>query len=178
MTMCLIPLSCRPCLLNYVARQLSLLLSYTMSQTLQSSCGSEYFGPATRLRSKEDKSLTDEKPSIKLELASGRASDDSLARKISKRMNFTSQQKSTTNIKSKKAKLEIQWEPANWKDQFENIRLMRKDKDAPVDTMGCERCTKEGYTEKVSVMLVIMPKRPSAMFFNLCCNEQVFSPKS
>lgn len=32
------------------------------------------------------------------------------------------------------------WEPPNWRDQLRGIQEMRKAKDAPVDTMGCERC--------------------------------------
>ena len=32
------------------------------------------------------------------------------------------------------------WEPRNWRDQLRGIREMRKNRDAPVDTMGCERC--------------------------------------
>ena len=31
------------------------------------------------------------------------------------------------------------WEPASWREQLENIREMRKNKDAPVDTMGCTK---------------------------------------
>ena len=32
------------------------------------------------------------------------------------------------------------WEPPNWREQLDGIREMRKNRDAPVDTMGCERC--------------------------------------
>lgn len=32
-----------------------------------------------------------------------------------------------------------EWEPANWKEQLANIREMRKSRDAPVDTQGCEK---------------------------------------
>ena len=32
------------------------------------------------------------------------------------------------------------WEPHNWRDQLRAIQEMRKERDAPVDTMGCERC--------------------------------------
>lgn len=31
------------------------------------------------------------------------------------------------------------WEPANWRDQLANIREMRKLRDAPVDSQGCEK---------------------------------------
>jgi len=32
------------------------------------------------------------------------------------------------------------WEPKNWQVLFENIKKMRSGADAPVDTMGCDRC--------------------------------------
>lgn len=31
------------------------------------------------------------------------------------------------------------WEPQHWRDQLDNIYEMRKDRDAAVDTMGCDR---------------------------------------
>lgn len=31
------------------------------------------------------------------------------------------------------------WEPANWREQLANIREMRKARDAPVDSQGCEK---------------------------------------
>ncbi|XP_049531863.1 endonuclease III-like protein 1 [Anopheles darlingi] len=34
---------------------------------------------------------------------------------------------------------EGKWEPANWRQMLENIRQMRKDNPAPVDTMGCDQ---------------------------------------
>ncbi|XP_041363106.1 endonuclease III-like protein 1 isoform X2 [Gigantopelta aegis] len=30
------------------------------------------------------------------------------------------------------------WEPLNWRQQLKNIREMRRERDAPVDTMGCD----------------------------------------
>ena len=41
------------------------------------------------------------------------------------------------------------WEPLYWRKQLNNIRTMRAKKDAPVDTMGCERTNQE-LTEKVN----------------------------
>ncbi|KAJ1096023.1 hypothetical protein NDU88_001172 [Pleurodeles waltl] len=32
------------------------------------------------------------------------------------------------------------WEPKDWREQLENIRELRKGKDAPVDEMGAEKC--------------------------------------
>ncbi|XP_030434962.1 endonuclease III-like protein 1 [Gopherus evgoodei] len=34
----------------------------------------------------------------------------------------------------------LKWEPGNWRQQLENIREMRRNKDAPVDQMGAEKC--------------------------------------
>ncbi|CAM4619479.1 endonuclease III-like protein 1 [Caretta caretta] len=34
----------------------------------------------------------------------------------------------------------LKWEPGNWKRQLDNIREMRRNKDAPVDQMGAEKC--------------------------------------
>ncbi|XP_050088412.1 uncharacterized protein LOC126572806 [Anopheles aquasalis] len=34
---------------------------------------------------------------------------------------------------------EVKWEPVNWYQMLENIRQMRKDNPAPVDTMGCDQ---------------------------------------
>lgn len=49
---------------------------------------------------------------------------------------------SDDQTKRKKAKpndVNSDWIPERWKDQLNNIKTMRKDKDAPVDSMGCER---------------------------------------
>ncbi|XP_034248591.1 endonuclease III-like protein 1 isoform X2 [Thrips palmi] len=35
------------------------------------------------------------------------------------------------------------WEPDNWMQVLKNIREMRKSADAPVDTMGCDKCMDE-----------------------------------
>ncbi|GLG94280.1 Endonuclease III homolog, partial [Gryllus bimaculatus] len=32
------------------------------------------------------------------------------------------------------------WEPKHWREVVDNIREMRKKKDAPVDDMGCDQC--------------------------------------
>ncbi|XP_053897333.1 endonuclease III-like protein 1 isoform X1 [Malaclemys terrapin pileata] len=34
----------------------------------------------------------------------------------------------------------LKWEPGNWRQQLDNIREMRRKKDAPVDQMGAEKC--------------------------------------
>ena len=119
-----------------------------MPKAAKTSRHSKYFGPATRLQSKC--SNVDEKSSALVTSKTVKIENEniSLAGNVSKQME---KKISIENVaKPKRPKLEVQWEPKNWKEQFEHIRLMRKAKDAPVDTMGCERCTKDGYTEKVS----------------------------
>lgn len=43
------------------------------------------------------------------------------------------------------------WEPNNWMKIVENIREMRKERDAPVDTMGCDMCMDETGSPKACV---------------------------
>lgn len=31
------------------------------------------------------------------------------------------------------------WAPEGWREQLDNIKIMRENRDAPVDLMGCER---------------------------------------
>jgi len=40
------------------------------------------------------------------------------------------------------------WEPKNWIQTLENIKKMRKDQTAPVDTMGCHKCHDDKADEK------------------------------
>ena len=39
--------------------------------------------------------------------------------------------------------------PENWKTQYENILLMRRERNAPVDTMGCEKVQNSSDDPKV-----------------------------
>lgn len=41
------------------------------------------------------------------------------------------------------------WKPDNWKQVLANVRAMRKDTEAPVDTMGCDKCPDHTLPEKV-----------------------------
>lgn len=50
-------------------------------------------------------------------------------------------------IESKKDK----WEPNNWIEVLNNIREMRKSGDAPVDTMGCDKCMEETALPNVCI---------------------------
>ena len=51
------------------------------------------------------------------------------------------------NAAAKKPKKEVSakqgqtegWQPANWREHLANIREMRKSRDAPVDSQGCEK---------------------------------------
>lgn len=52
---------------------------------------------------------------------------------------------STEETENKKLK----WEPKNWREVLNNIREMRKQRDAPVDTMGCDKCADESARPEV-----------------------------
>lgn len=41
------------------------------------------------------------------------------------------------------------WEPANWKEFLVNLRTMRANNDAPVDSMGCHMSLDENAPPKV-----------------------------
>lgn len=43
---------------------------------------------------------------------------------------------------------QVKWEPKNWQELLANIREMRKERNAPVDTMGCEKCPDQYSDEK------------------------------
>ena len=61
-----------------------------------------------------------------------------------KRAHVKPEQNEEEDAKTKKAK-EEDWEPDNWKEVYENIRKMRKDRSAACD-MGKDKTSK--YTEK------------------------------
>ncbi|XP_074053326.1 endonuclease III-like protein 1 [Macrotis lagotis] len=48
------------------------------------------------------------------------------------------------------------WEPPNWRLQLENIREMRKSKDAPVDHMGAEQCYDQNAPPEVMRYQVLL----------------------
>ncbi|XP_068002580.1 endonuclease III-like protein 1 isoform X1 [Melanerpes formicivorus] len=51
------------------------------------------------------------------------------------------------------------WEPRNWQQQLENIREMRRSRDAPVDQMGVQKCFDSSAAPKVrryQVLLALM----------------------
>ena len=45
------------------------------------------------------------------------------------------------------------WEPANWREQLANIREMRKARDAPVDSQGCEKTADANQSPEVRDIL-------------------------
>jgi endonuclease-3 len=53
----------------------------------------------------------------------------------------------TRDSENKKSK----WEPKNWHEVVNNIREMRKQRDAPVDSMGCDKCADESAPPEVNV---------------------------
>jgi endonuclease-3 len=70
-------------------------------------------------------------------------------------MDIKPMQKEGTSFSNSKAR-EIEnskskWEPKNWREVVSNIREMRKQRDAPVDTMGCDKCADESAPPEVNV---------------------------
>ena len=65
--------------------------------------------------------------------------------------------KKTEDVAAKKRKkdtstMETQgstWQPTNWREQLANIREMRKTRDAPVDSQGCEKTADESQAPEV-----------------------------
>lgn len=53
-----------------------------------------------------------------------------------------------TSDDSASSEKQIKWEPNNWREQLANIREMRKERNAPVDTMGCDKCYDQYSDEK------------------------------
>lgn len=60
----------------------------------------------------------------------------------------------STRTKGIKRHSSVGREPDNWEEVLENIRRMRKDKDAPVDTMGCDKCCDDEVSPQVNHDLV------------------------
>ncbi|XP_060116943.1 endonuclease III-like protein 1 [Heteronotia binoei] len=58
----------------------------------------------------------------------------------------------STETEAKKQK----WEPKNWQRQLDNIREMRKARDAPVDQMGAEKCFDSEAPPKVKRYQVLL----------------------
>uniref|UniRef100_H2ZQ65 Endonuclease III homolog n=1 Tax=Ciona savignyi TaxID=51511 RepID=H2ZQ65_CIOSA len=91
---------------------------------------SKYFGPSTRTRAKCTHVLTEQ----------------NVLKTTSKRKAQSISSKVAT--KAGKRKLQVRYEPDNWREVLGNIRTMRKSLNAPVDVMGCERCTRDNFTKR------------------------------
>lgn len=55
-----------------------------------------------------------------------------------------------TKVKSLEDYKQSKWMPNNWEETLENMRTMRSDRAAPVDTMGCHKCADPEADEKVN----------------------------
>lgn len=88
---------------------------------------------------KNKRSLTDKIDSNKLE---------NIEKVVKKRKHLTV--KSTTTNKEKSSSSD--WNPPNWKQTIENIRIMRKDVIAPVDEMGCDQAADLNESPEVCII--------------------------
>ena len=79
--------------------------------------------------------------------------------------------KMKSNITEDKVAVEVdkkpKWEPKNWYEVVENIREMRKDRDAPVDTMGCDKCMDETASPEVIICTIQFNLNWSNYYFRL-----------
>ncbi|XP_018416517.1 PREDICTED: endonuclease III-like protein 1 [Nanorana parkeri] len=50
----------------------------------------------------------------------------------------------------------LKWEPPNWQKHLENIRQMRRGRDAPVDQMGAEKCFDQNAAPEVMRYQVLL----------------------
>lgn len=55
-----------------------------------------------------------------------------------------------------KTEVELKWEPKNWKQLLDNIKEMRRDKTAIVDSKGCERTADVKEKPEVPVLQTIL----------------------
>lgn len=59
-----------------------------------------------------------------------------------------------TKIKAGPSK-QLKWAPKDWEKTLENLRIMRSDRAAPVDSMGCHKCTDDNADEKVFFCILV-----------------------
>uniref|UniRef100_A0A1A9WHT9 HhH-GPD domain-containing protein n=1 Tax=Glossina brevipalpis TaxID=37001 RepID=A0A1A9WHT9_9MUSC len=112
------------------------------------------------------------------------------SKKIEKTKKIKITNEVTEATSSKKMKKEINevvvnWEPKNWQEILDNIRLMRSKDNAPVDTMGCHKCADENADEKtqrfhklVALMLSSQTKDETTYHAMLRLKEQILTPES
>ena len=71
------------------------------------------------------------------------------AKKIRKKIVVQAADENARASTSKEEAQVSSWKPGNWPKTLQNIREMRKNRDAPVDVMGCEKHGDFIGTEKV-----------------------------
>lgn len=54
-----------------------------------------------------------------------------------------------SEVKSESDNKKLKTEPPNWQEVLQNLREMRKNSDAPVDSMGCDKCMDENAPAEV-----------------------------
>ena len=153
----------------------SILRFFVLSVTIKGMAESVYFSSPRLTRSKVLSSNKD------LELSSKKFSDSSVASKLTslrrkvpnigkieqdstydnllqstdisvKKEEVKSEDNSDPQINQASVKKE-KWEPPGWRTQLENINEMRKNRDAPVDTMGCDVISDALASPQVSLLL-------------------------
>lgn len=59
------------------------------------------------------------------------------------------------NLENVETDKKLKWEPPHWEEVLKNLREMRKDQEAPVDSMGCHKCMDEEAPAVVSTYIEI-----------------------
>ncbi|CAN7989074.1 unnamed protein product, partial [Ixodes hexagonus] len=95
-------------------------------------------------------SKTQDNPSIKEDVKQGTASKMTFKRKArSKPVKIEYSEGALKGEHAGGASPYFAWKPDNWEQVLSNIRQMRQGKDAPVDTMGCDKCPDQTLPEKL-----------------------------
>lgn len=55
------------------------------------------------------------------------------------------------HVKTDVGQSDEKWMPENWEEILNNIREMRRNRDAPVDNMGCEQCPDKSCSPEVGL---------------------------
>ncbi|KAM7359318.1 endonuclease III-like protein 1 isoform 1-T1 [Cochliomyia hominivorax] len=107
--------------------------------------------------------------------------------KLSKSNGVKAEPEEQRPCSSKKIKQEStsdKWEPLNWQLMLENIRQMRANDKAPVDSMGCHKCADENADEKtqrfhklVALMLSSQTKDETTYHAMLRLREHTLTPE-
>lgn len=78
-------------------------------------------------------------------------SDDDASRVCSKRTAYTAALRIeySDGPRREVGQTTTSWVPENWKEVLENVRKMRQAVEAPVDTMGCDKCPDQSVPQKL-----------------------------